>query len=107
MTVPAWVSLAAAGIFVVLLGILIAYGGRVELIAGYDPDRVTDEDGLANFIGRNAIYVALLALGCAAILYTALAGEASVVWIAFVVGTLGLTARMLRGAKRYEQSATV
>ena len=103
MSVPEWLSLAAAGLFTGILGALIRYAGMVQLIAGYDPDRVADEDGLADFVGANALYVAALAIGGAALLYAEPVGDASWVWIVFVVGTLTLAARVLRGAKRYER----
>lgn len=52
----------AAGVVIGVLGIAIR-GGATFLIAGYDPDRVTDEARLAAFIGRQAIYVAILTIG--------------------------------------------
>ncbi|ELZ18657.1 DUF3784 domain-containing protein [Natrinema limicola] len=92
--------LATAG-FVGALGILIKYVGMVELIAGYDPDRVTDEEGLAEFVGTNVLYVAALTLLVAVVEATA-PDRADPVWIAFVAGVGLLTIRMIRGARRYE-----
>jgi len=92
--------LATAG-FVGALGILIKYVGMVQLIAGYDPDRVTDEEGLAEFIGTNALYVAALLLLVAVVEATA-PNRADPVWVVFVVGVGLLTIRMIRGARRYE-----
>ncbi|OVE85736.1 hypothetical protein [Natronolimnobius baerhuensis] len=101
------ISLVAAAIFVGGLGILIKHFGRVELIAGYDPERVTDEEGLAAFIGTNALYVAGLLVFVALVSYTEpLGGElAALSGPLLIVGTLLLAGRMVIGARRYEQSA--
>ncbi|ELY48278.1 DUF3784 domain-containing protein [Natronorubrum sulfidifaciens] len=93
----------AAG-FVGLLGALIKYAGAVRLIAGYDPDRVTDEAGLAAFIGTNTLYVAVLVLSVAVVEYTDPFDGTAIVWIVFTVGVIGLTARMIVGSRRYETS---
>ncbi|WP_226042419.1 DUF3784 domain-containing protein [Natrinema sp. DC36] len=96
------VGLLASAAFTATLGILIKYFGAVRLIAGYDPNRVADEEGLANFIGTNALYVAALVLLVAVVEYTEPFDGAEVIWIAFVVGVGLLTTRMIRGARRYE-----
>ncbi|MFP8954286.1 DUF3784 domain-containing protein [Natrialbaceae archaeon A-arb3/5] len=95
--------LVAAGV-VGTLGVLIKYFERVELIAGYDPDRVTDEEALADFIGTNTLAVAVLLLIVAAVEHTApFGGEAvQIGWIVLVVGVLLLCVRMIVGARRYE-----
>lgn len=49
------VSLLIATGFLAVLGILIKYFGMANLIAGYDPEIVTDEEGLADFIGTNTL----------------------------------------------------
>lgn len=43
-----------------LLGLAIRVGGAVELIAGYDAERVTDEDALADLVGGLLLAVAAL-----------------------------------------------
>ncbi len=85
------------------LGVLIKYFGAVRLIAGYDPDRVTDEEGLADFVGTNTLYVAALVLFVAAVEYADSSGGSDAIWIAFAVGVVGLAARMIVGARRYEE----
>ena len=99
------VSLLAAAGFVGALGVLIKYFGMVNLIAGYDPDRVTDEEGVADFVGTNALSVAALTFLVAVFEYAEPIAGSEVVWILFVVGVFGLTARMIRGARRYEDAA--
>lgn len=51
-------SAIGADIFVGILGVLIKYVGVMDIIAGYDPEKVTDGKELADFIGTNALYVA-------------------------------------------------
>ncbi|GAB3665771.1 DUF3784 domain-containing protein [Halopiger thermotolerans] len=104
MSLEAPIVLAATGGFVGLLGVLIKYFGRVELIAGYDPDQVADADGLADFVGTNALYVAALLLVVALAEYAEPVGGhgADLAWLAFTGGVLALAVRMVRGARRYE-----
>ncbi|WP_049904504.1 DUF3784 domain-containing protein [Natrialba asiatica] len=99
------VVLLACGAFVGALGILITYFGRVELIAGYDPDRVTDEEGLASFIGTNALAVAGLLVVLALVEFTEPADGTGtdVAWIAFGVAVIALAGWMIVGSQRYER----
>ncbi|QCS41992.1 DUF3784 domain-containing protein [Natrinema versiforme] len=85
------------------LGILIKWFGMVRLIAGYDPDQVADEEGLADFVGTNTLYVAALVLLVAVVEYAEPFAGTEAVWLAFAVGVLALTARMIVGARRYEE----
>ena len=62
MVTASVISLIATAGFIGALGILIKHFGMVQLIAGYDPDRVTDVEGLAEFVGTNVLYVAALVL---------------------------------------------
>jgi len=34
----------------------IIYRGRVEIIGGYDPNKVTDKEGLGRWVGSNLIF---------------------------------------------------
>lgn len=96
-------SLLAAAGFVGALGIAIKYFGMVRLIAGYDSDRVTDEAGLADFVGTNTLYVAALLVLVAALEHAKPFGDTGLVWLVFVVAVFGLTARMIVGSRRYER----
>ncbi|WP_323172579.1 DUF3784 domain-containing protein [Natrialba sp. PRR66] len=99
------VILLACAAFVGALGILIRYFGRVELVAGYDPDRVTDEEGLASFIGMNALAVAGLLVVLALVEFTEPADGAAtdVAWIVFFVAVVALAGWMVVGSRRYER----
>ncbi|MFD1563068.1 DUF3784 domain-containing protein [Haloarchaeobius amylolyticus] len=101
MVTASVVSLIVTAGFIGALGILIKHFGIVQLIAGYDPDRATDEAELADFVGTNVLYVAALVLLVAIVEATA-PDRSDSVWIAFVAGVGLLTVRMIRGARRYE-----
>lgn len=96
------VTIVAAGIFVGLLGALIRYAGWTWLIAGYDPDRVTDEDGLADFVGFHALVIAGLTLAVGVLEAVDPAGPERWFWLPYVVAVVALTARMIRGSQRFE-----
>lgn len=67
--------------FVGVLGILIKYFGMVNLIAGYDPEKVADKEGLANFVGTNTLYVAGISLAVAIAEYTQPFGGYEGIWV--------------------------
>ncbi|ELZ08410.1 hypothetical protein C479_13763 [Halovivax asiaticus JCM 14624] len=92
-------GLAGAGLLVFILGALIKYAGMVELVAGYDPDTVTDDEALANVVGTNVIAVGVLGLGCAAVLVLEPTAS-SVGWLVFTLGTVFFAVRAIRGARR-------
>ena len=96
------VSLLIASGVVGTLGVLIKYFGMVNLIAGYDPDEVTDQEGLADFVGTNALYVAGLTLLVAAMEYTQPFDGYRGIWIVYILAVGLLTVRMIRGGRRYE-----
>ncbi|WP_229124325.1 DUF3784 domain-containing protein [Halapricum desulfuricans] len=52
-----------------MIGILIKYFGYTNLIAGYDPDAVTNEDALAAFVGNRVLAVALLTVAVGGVEY--------------------------------------
>lgn len=99
MSVGTLAIVVASGLFVAAVGYLIRYRGMVGLVAGYDPDEVTDDEGLANLVGGVA-----LAVGAATVLVGVLdyRGVADgVLWYgygALVVGAAGL---MVVGSNRY------
>ena len=100
-TETAIVLILTAG-FVGALGILMKYFGMVNLIAGYDSERVTDEEGLADFVGTNALYVAGISVVVAVAEYTQPFEGYKAIWIFYVLGVGLLAVRMIRGAQKYE-----
>ena len=98
-------SAIGAGTFVGILGILIKYVGMMDLIAGYDPEKVADEEGLADFIGTNALYVAVLTV-CVGILESRSSpANSEWYWFVFVIAVVAIAVRMIRGARRYESTS--
>lgn len=90
-----------SGLFVGTLGILIRYAGMMHLIAGYNPDQVTDEEGLADFIGAYTLIVAVLTLSVGFLELWEPTADSSWYWVVFVIAVLTIAARMIRGARRY------
>ncbi len=104
MGTEAAVSLLIVAGVVGTLGVLIRYFGMASLIAGYDPDKVTDQEGLADYIGMNVLYVAGLTLLVAAMEYTQPFDGIRGIWIVYILAVGLLTIRMVRGGRRYETS---
>ncbi|WP_323675623.1 DUF3784 domain-containing protein [Halorubellus sp. PRR65] len=96
-------GLLATGVFVGLLGVLIRFGGMVELVAGYDPERVEDDEGLARFVGSNVLYVAALTVVVGVVEYVDVVDGVGWHWGAYLVGVFALAARTIRGARRFER----
>jgi hypothetical protein len=99
------VTAIAAGVLVGVLGILIKYVGMMELIAGYDPETVTDAEGLADFIGTNTLYVAVLTIGVGILELRSSTVDGGWYWIVFVIAVVVIAIRMVRGARRFESSS--
>lgn len=49
------------GLTCFVLGYLVGKKQMVEILAGYDPAKVTDQGGLANWVGANLILMGILA----------------------------------------------
>lgn len=91
-----------SGLFVGVLGILIRYAGMMHLIAGYDPDRVDDDEGLANFIGAQTLIVAALTVCVGVLELWEPTGDSTWYWVVFVLAIVAIAARMVRGARHYQ-----
>ena len=101
MVQPEVITLVLAGAFIGLLGILIKYAGWVELIGGYDPERVADEEGLADFVGTHVLYISLLTIACGVGLLAVPETDPLVVWIVLAIGVTALVVRLVGGTGRY------
>jgi hypothetical protein len=93
------------GFFVGLLGGLIKYAGMIELIAGYDPETVVDEDGLAAFVGTNTLYVAVLTVGIGVLELHLATTNSEWYWFVFVIAVGAIAVRLIRGARRFESTS--
>lgn len=89
----------AAGAFIGILGLLIRYKGATSLIAGFDSEKISDEEGLSEFIGLNALYVAALTIIVGLIDYSRFQNQ--VFWYIYTAAVLLLALRMVIGAKNY------
>lgn len=99
------VVLLVVGVVTGILGYLIRFGGMVELVAGYDSDRVADDEGLARFVGTNTLYLAALTVGVGLVEYVGVFDDVGWHWRAYVVVVVPLVAWMVFGARRFERPA--
>jgi succinate-acetate transporter protein len=104
MSTGTTLAFAFTAALVGLFGVLIRYGGAVELVAGYDEDRVTDEAGLAAFVGRNLLLVAGLSAVVAAVAHVRAVDASLTVWVAYTLAVVVIAAWTVRGGRRYERS---
>ena len=99
MALERFLLIAVSGLLVVFIGYLIKYRGMVQLVAGYDPDEVIDEDGLGNFIGTVAIVIGVVTI-MAGILESQDVGN-GILWYVFGVFVIGSAGVMIVGTNRY------
>lgn len=91
------------GIFLIFLGGIIRRYKMFELLAGYDPNKVLDKEGLANWTGVNLILMGCLTIliGILAYLLPVLNGLPYI--IGFVIIILIMSIRTAIGCKKYEK----
>ncbi len=79
-----------------LLGVII-YRGRVELIGGYDPNKVTDKEGLGRWVGSNLIFGGIYTL-----IFAILSNVVQILLIGiWLLGFTIIIARLTIGEKKY------
>jgi len=83
---------------IMLLGTVI-YRGNVGLIAGYDPDKVTDKEGLAKWAGSILIFMGVYILTLPIFVYFI---QIPIVGL-WVLGLLIIVAILIIGCKKYEK----
>lgn len=91
-----------SGLFVGIFGNLIRFAAVLDLIAGYNPDHVTDKERLANFIGTWALIVAVLTVCVGIMELWEPTADAEWHWLVIVIAVVIIAARMIRGVRRYE-----
>ncbi len=86
-----------------VIGYLIRYHGMVEIIAGYDPRKVTDKQGLARWVGANFLLMGVSGLfsGALGLILPEIAGMLAMIYFA-MIGILSL--RTSLGCKKYEKT---
>lgn len=93
------------GISFFFVGYLIKFQGMVEMLAGYDPSRVTDKQGLANWVGSNFFLLGVVSFFTAAVGLIARGLNVTVLVLAHVAVLLALILRIALGTRRYEKGA--
>lgn len=82
------------------LGYLIGVRRRLELLAGYSPERVRDKSGLAHWAGWGVALLGLWSLAAAVALLTA-PGTDSAVAPAWAAGIVFGTVALVVGSRRF------
>jgi heme/copper-type cytochrome/quinol oxidase subunit 3 len=102
-TTSALVTLFSAAIIAVF-GVLIRYYGMVELVAGYDPEAVTDEAGLAAFVGTYTLLIAGATAAVGVAVFLQVFENSTILWSAYTVAVVLLTVRLVVGAQQFTES---
>ena len=73
----------------------------VEILAGYDPDKVTDREGLARWVGANLILMGILAFVSAGLMALVPEGR-GVLFMVYSLGALPLiVVRIVLGNRKF------
>lgn len=75
------------------LGYLIRYRKRYHLISGFDPERVSDPDGLAEVVGGGALLLAVLTAGTAVV--ELLQETNGTLWLGYTAMVVGVSGWLL------------
>jgi len=84
-----------------VVGVLIREFEMMELIAGYDPEQVTDDEGLARFIGTATLFLAGLTALVGGFELVRPVDDQPVVYTVYAVVTVLLVGYMIYGTQRY------
>ena len=90
-----------AGLFIGLLGYLIRYRDKPELIAGFKEEKFTDVEGLKDFVGLYMFAVAVLTVAVGVADYSSLL-EGGLHWIVYSVLLAVVVLRLLIGIRRFQ-----
>ena len=91
------ITLIVLGVIIIVSGVLMRKYQWVNLLAGYDPKKVADKPGLANWVGANLIFMGLLIIVAG---FLKMAVHLSVFVLALI---LAVSIRTVLGAGRYEK----
>lgn len=104
MTTVTGIVTAATGVFVGVFGVLIWYYEMTELIAGYDPDVVTDDEGLASFVGTYILLSGLITVAVGVVVSLQLVESSVVLWSAYSFAVVLVVLRVVIGAQQFAES---
>lgn len=79
------------GVVIAVLGAAVRFGGLLELLAGYDPEKVADHVGLQRFAGTGVLAIGAL-ITVAGLADVVGSGQAVIVaiWVAVVVALVAV-----------------
>jgi len=83
------------------LGVLIGQFQLMGLIAGYDPDQVTDDEGLARFVGTYTLVIAGLSAVVGVLEFARPDGGQPVVYGLYTAALVAIAGYLVYGSRRY------
>lgn len=86
------------------VGLLIREFQMMELIAGYDAEQVTDDEGLAAFVGTQALLIAGVTVVVAGLELAEPVDDLTQVYVLYTLTVVALTGYIFYGAQRYTKS---
>ncbi len=93
------IVLVVLGVAMVAAGVMMRKYQLLKLLGGYDPNKVADKQGLANWLGANMILMGLL------IIVAGVLKMAVYVSIVLLGVILAISIRTVLGAGRYEKGS--
>ena len=84
--------------FLTALSGVVIYKGNVELIAGYDPNKVVDKEGLAKWVGSHIILMGIFILMLPILIYFI---EVPIIGLWFLVLSIIIVSTII-GSKKFE-----
>jgi len=102
MSVAQPLSVIGTGALIAIAGVLIKCFGYTNLIAGYDPNQVTDEEALADFVGTYTLVIAVLTIAVGVADYLTASNGTSWYWYVYTGFVIIIAGWMIKGARRYE-----
>jgi len=104
MTTTTGIVTVATGVFVGVLGVMIRYYEMAELLAGYDAERVTDDAGLASFVGTYVFLSGLITVAVGVAVSLELVGGSTVLWSAYSFAMVLVVLWVVIGAQQFAES---
>jgi hypothetical protein len=104
MTTAEAVLTVATGAVVGVFGVLIRYYQMTGLIAGYDSEAVTDDEGLASFVGTYVLLTGVMTVAIGVAIFLELVGSSTTLWVAYSFAVVLVTVRVVIGAQQYAES---
>lgn len=94
-----------AGIVILILGLILYKTKKIEILAGYDPNKRYDREGLAKFTGMSLIIMGMVALVPNAILLIANISYGELIGtVIFIVDVIALSIYPVIKSSKYELS---